>query len=63
MADGGKVGINSKNEFKNNKAKKKDSMMAKIIEDAKNQETVYREKGTGKKRDFEKGNVPKISKQ
>ena len=28
--------------------------MAKIIEDAKNQETVYREKGTGKVRNFEK---------
>ena len=28
--------------------------MAQIIEDAKNQETVYRERGTGKKRNFEK---------
>ena len=55
MADGGKAGINTRDEHrsaKNDKFAK--SNMAAIIQDAMNQGTVYREKGTGKKRDFEK---------
>jgi len=53
MADGSKAGLNSKEDWVKGRPKKtKNSNMAQLIEDAKNQETVYREKGTGKKRDF-----------
>lgn len=55
MADGGRAGINTKSDFRTAKRDKfANSNMSKIIEDAKNQETVYRERGTGKKRNFEK---------
>merc|ERR1712037_390984 len=55
MSDGTKSGLNTKSEFLAMKPKiGKNSNLQKIIDDAKNAETVYREKGTGKKRDFEK---------
>jgi len=55
MSDGTKSGLNTKSEFMAMKPKiGKNSNLQKIIDDAKNAETVYREKGTGKKRDFEK---------
>ena len=46
MADGSKAGLNSKEDWVKGRPKKtKNSNMAQLIEDAKNQETVYREKG------------------
>jgi len=55
MSDGTKSGLNTKSEFLAMKPKiGKNSNLQQIIDDAKNAETVYREKGTGKKRDFEK---------
>ena len=46
MMDGTKAGLNTKEEFRAQKPKiGKNSNMAQIIEDAKNAETVYRDKG------------------
>jgi hypothetical protein len=46
MADGTKAGLNTKEEFLSQKPKKgANSNMAKIIEESKQSQTVYREKG------------------
>ena len=54
MMDGTKAGLNTREEFRTQKPKiGKNSNLAKLMEEGKRcAETVYREKGTGKKHDF-----------